>query len=267
MKTYLSVFRIRFIATLQYRFATLAGLVTQFVWGFMEILVYAAFYKVNAAAFPMEFSQIVSYIWMQQAFLPLFSLSFWDWEFSDAIESGSISYELVRPVDLYGRWFFQAAAKRLARVMLRCIPAFLVAFFLPEPYRMVLPPDFVQLLLFFMSVLLALCVVVAFSMLMYISVFYTLSSRGTKLVVGLIADFFAGMVILLPFFPEALQNVIRFLPFAAMQNMPLRIYSGNIAGMEAVIGITLQVLWIVILLMIGKFTIRRALSKVVVQGG
>jgi len=37
--------------------------------------------------------------------------------------------------------------------------------------------------------------------------------------------------------------------------------------MEAVIGITLQVLWIVILLMIGKFTIRRALSKVVVQGG
>ncbi|MDR2559396.1 MAG: ABC transporter permease, partial [Oscillospiraceae bacterium] len=71
MKTYLSLFRIRFINGLQYRAAALAGLSTQFAWGFMEILAFSAFFRANPAAFPMEFSHLVSYIWIQQAFLAL----------------------------------------------------------------------------------------------------------------------------------------------------------------------------------------------------
>lgn len=68
MKKYAAVFRIRFTNTLQYRAAAFAGMATQFAWGFMEILAFSAFYKADPAAFPMEFSQTVSYIWMQQAF-------------------------------------------------------------------------------------------------------------------------------------------------------------------------------------------------------
>ena len=75
MKKYLAIFRIRFINALQYRAAALAGMATQFAFGFMFILAFEAFYKVNPDAFPMEFSQTVSYIWIQQAFLALFFLT------------------------------------------------------------------------------------------------------------------------------------------------------------------------------------------------
>ena len=37
MKKYLSLLRMRFIAGLQYRAAALAGIATQFAWGFMLI--------------------------------------------------------------------------------------------------------------------------------------------------------------------------------------------------------------------------------------
>ena len=66
---YLSFFRLRFAMGLQYRTAALAGIVTQFVWGFMEIMIFKAFYRADAASFPMSFQATVSYIWLQQAFL------------------------------------------------------------------------------------------------------------------------------------------------------------------------------------------------------
>ena len=267
MKKYLAIFRVRFIHTLQYRAAALAGIATQFAWGFMEIFAFAAFYRAYPEAFPMEFSDTVSYVWMQQAFLALFMMWFWENDIAAAVAEGSIAYEMVRPVDLYSRWFCQAAANRLARALLRCAPILLVAFIVPEPYRMTLPPDAAQLLLFLLSAALALGVVVAFSMLMYISLFYTLSPMGVRIIVASVSDFLSGATIPLPFFPARVLAVVRLLPFAAMQNMPLRIYSGNIAGRDALNGLALQVFWLVALSLAGRYAMNRALKKVVVQGG
>ena len=97
---YGSIFRIRFVNGLQYRLAALAGLSTQFFWGFMEILLYRAFYKADPAAFPMEFSALVSYIWLQQAFLTLYQSWFFENEIFDAITGGNVAYELCRPMNL-----------------------------------------------------------------------------------------------------------------------------------------------------------------------
>ncbi len=267
MKAYLAVFRIRFAHSLQYRAAALAGVVTQFAWGFMELLAFSAFYRVSPAAFPMTFQQTVNYIWMQQAFLALFMTWFYEFEIFDAVTSGSVAYEMVRPLDLYGRWFSQSAGTRTAKCVLRCLPILLVACLIPGPLRMTPPPDAAQLLLFLLSAMLALCVVVAFSMLIYISVFFTLSPVGARVIAAVLADFLAGAVVPLPFFPAPLRAVAERLPFAAMQNMPLRIYSGNIAGTDALWGIALQAFWLAVLVILGRLWIRKALRKVVVQGG
>lgn len=267
MKAYKSLFRIRFSNALQYRAAALAGLTTQFAFGFMYILMFSAFYRTNPNAFPMEFSHLVSYVWVQQAFLALFMVWMWDSEVFEAIESGSIAYELVRPVDLYYRWFCQTCANRIARALLRCAPVLVVAFLLPEPFRMTLPPDITQFLVFILSMVLSLGVVAAFSMLIFTSAFYTISSVGTRFMLFIISDFLAGAIIPLPFFPETIRRVAELLPFAAMQNMPLRIYSGDIAGSDMYYGILLQVFWLAALFIIGRYAMNRVLKRVIVQGG
>ena len=48
-----------------------------------------------------------------------------------------------------------------------------------------------------------------------------------------------------------MRKIAELLPFAAMQNMPLRIYSGDIAGMDAVYGIGLQLFWVTVMIAIG----------------
>ena len=62
MKAYFSVFRMRLINGMQYRVAAVAGVATQFFWGFMFIMIYEAFYQGAVQTQPMELSQLVSYI-------------------------------------------------------------------------------------------------------------------------------------------------------------------------------------------------------------
>ena len=71
MKKYLSFFRMRLLAGLQYRTAALAGLSTQLVWGCMEILLYRAFWQESPERFPMGQEALSSYIWLQHVRLSM----------------------------------------------------------------------------------------------------------------------------------------------------------------------------------------------------
>ena len=265
-KKYLALFRVRFQNEMQYRVAALAGVCTQFVWGFMEILLFRAFYA-GGGEMPMTFSQLVTYEWLQQAFLALFMLWFWDKDIIEAITGGNIAYELARPMDLYNMWFTRVAAQRMARALLRCLPVLLVAFLLPEPYRMSLPVSFGAFLLFVVSTALGLCVVAALTMLVYALTFFTMSASGVRIFAASIAELLSGAVVPLPFFPKKWRLLAELSPFAAVQNLPLRLYSGNLAGDEALFYLGMQVFWLVALVLLGRILLRRMRRRLVVQGG
>lgn len=267
MKQYLSFFRIRFLAGLQYRAAAWAGIATQFAWGGMYILMYWAFYTNGENSFPMEFQELSSYIWLQQALLTMFMLWFYDNDIFDSITSGGISYELCRPCDLYNIWFVKNMAIRLSKVVLRCLPVLLATSFLPSPFGMGLPPSISAALLFPVALILGFLVLIAFSMLIYISAFYTLSPIGIRIVAASVTEFLAGALIPIPFFPQWLQNVMYTLPFASTQSTPLLIYTGYLSAAEAGKSILTQLIWLAVLLVLGRALMHRALKKVVVQGG
>ncbi len=267
MKKYLSFFRLRFAMGLQYRTAALAGIVTQFFWGFMEIMVFRAFYEAEPQSFPMEFEAMVSYIWMQQAFLAFFAVWMLNGEIFDAIMEGNIAYELCRPICIYNMWFSRDVANRMARAVLRCFPILLVAVFLPKPFRLLAPASVLHFVLFLITLLMGLLVTVAFCMLVYVLAFFTISPKGLCMLFTSITEFFAGAIIPLPFFPEKIQFVMELLPFASMQNVALRIYSGSMGNGEMVKAVLLQTFWLLVLIVGGKALCNVAERKVTVQGG
>ena len=267
MKQYLSFFRIRFLAGLQYRAAAWAGIATQYAWGGMTILMFRAFYQNGANGFPMEFQALSSYVWLQQAFLAMFMTWFYDLDIFASITSGGIAYELCRPCDLYTMWFVKNMAIRLSRVVLRCVPVLLVAAVLPAPYGVSLPADWSAALLFLLSLILGFLVLIAFSMLIYISAFYTLSPMGIRILASSVMEFFCGALVPIPFLPEWLQPVMNALPFASMQSTPFLIYTGYLHAAEAVERIGIQMLWLILLISVGRFLMVNAQNKVIVQGG
>ena len=267
MKKYLSFFRIRFSAGLQYRAAAWAGVATQFAWGGMSILMYWAFYQNNQNTFPMAFQELSSYLWLQQAFLAMFMTWFFDNEIFESITSGSICYELCRPCDVYSMWFVKNMAVRLSRVVLRCLPILVIAAFLPDPFGVRLPADPIAALLFPISMMVGFLVIVTFSMLVYISAFYTISPMGIRILTTSVLEFLCGALIPIPFFPDRLQPVLYALPFASMQSAPFLIYTGHFSRNESLKTILTQLAWFAILYIIGRIWMKHALKRIVVLGG
>lgn len=266
IRQYASLFRIRLVNGLQYRTVLFGDLFMRLCWALMEILAFTAVYRFSKSELPLTLPQTVAYIWLGQCLRPLFLVVFGDVEIYSAIRTGGIAYQLVRPIGLYGRWFFEAAAGRVASTLLSAAPVLLLAFFLPDPLRLVLPSPG-QFLLFLPSLTLAICVTCAVAMLLYVSLFFIISERGLRIIVTAVTTFLAGDTIPLPFFPEALQRIVRLLPFSAMQNVPLQIYSGSLSGVQALEAMALQVFWVTALTVLGQLSMRRALRHVVAMGG
>lgn len=267
MKKYLSFFRLRFSMGLQYRIAALAGISTQFAWGFMEIFAFKAFYETSPESFPMTFAATASYIWLQQAFLALFAAWAFESEIFENIINGNIAYELCRPINIYNMWFSRSVANRLSKAVLRCFPILIVAAFLPKPYGISAPASLLHFVLFLVALILGVSVVVAFCMLIYALTFFTISPDGLRILFVSTVEFFTGAIIPLPFFPEKLQAILELLPFASMQNVALRIYSASMSVPEMTKALFLQIFWLIVLIIGGKKLCRIAETRVTVQGG
>lgn len=267
MKKYLSFFRLRFVMGLQYRTAALAGVITQFVWGFMEIMIFHALYQTDAASFPMSLSATASYIWLQQAFFAFFTAWIMENDIFDSIVNGNIAYELCRPISIYNMWFARSIATRLARAVLRCFPILIVTVFIPSPYGIDTPASPMHFFLFLVTLFLGLAVTVAFCMFLYVLAFFTISPQGLRIMFISCVEFFAGGVIPLPFFPDKIRAVMELLPFASMQNVALRIYSASMSNTEIKRAILLQIFWLATIIITGKLLCRFAEKRIIVQGG
>ncbi|MCL2833821.1 MAG: ABC transporter permease, partial [Treponema sp.] len=71
----------------------------------------------------------------------------------------------------------------------------------------------------------------------------------------------------IPFMPPVLQTITAILPFRYTADFPFRVYSGNIAGNEALLGLAISAAWLLALILFGIWGFRASLKRLVLQGG
>lgn len=267
MKSYLSYFKLKFKTGLQYKAAAIAGMSTQFFFGIIYVSVYIAFYNSDSSNLPMPLNELVSFLWLNQCFFALIFMWYKDKDILNLIKKGNIAYELCRPQDLYFMWYFKILGERLSSVVLRFLPVMIIALLLPHPYNLDLTISFPRLLIFLISLLLSSLLVVAIILLFHIICLYTLDEKGVVNMFMVVTDILSGLVLPIPFFPKFLQKICNILPFRYVSDFPFRLYVGNISLNEGINGIIIQIIWIIILFIIGKTLMNNALKKTVVQGG
>ena len=271
LRGYVALGSARLRAMLQYRAVALAALATQVFWGLLRLMILDGFY--GSAPHASDFSSLhyVSYIWLGQALFGLFPLSV-DPLASERIRSGTVAYELLRPLDLYANWTISAIGWRIGRTVFRAAPLVLFAVFLlplfgrPE-WALGPPADMAAAIGFAAGVLLAVLTSAAITMLGQAIMLWTLSSAGWNALVPGIAWVCSGMVVPLPYLPEWAQVVLELLPFAGLIDTPFRIYSGHLAGAAAAQALAVQSAWVLVLVAGGHRLLARGLRKVVIQGG
>ncbi|MBI2501885.1 MAG: ABC-2 family transporter protein [Candidatus Latescibacteria bacterium] len=263
MRSYLAVFSARLRMLLQYRAAAFAGLATQLFWGLIRVMIFEAFYRTTTSPQPMNYAQVVDYVWLGQALLAL--LPIWmDTEVRAMMRNGTVVYELVRPLDLYNFWYARALASRLAPTLLRALPlgGLALLFFGLAP-----PVSPAAGLAWLLTVLGALLLGGAISTLLNISLMWTIAGEGIFQIVAACVVLLSGMIVPLPFFPDWMQVALKSLPFAGLVDLPFRLYTGHIPAAEAPAIFAGQLAWTAALVGLGRLVLRRGIRRLVVQGG
>lgn len=256
---------------LQYRAAAVAGFVTQLFWGFIKVMVFVAFYAAVTEPQPLDFSQVLVYIWLGQGLLALLPWNV-DREIAAQIRTGNVAYELLRPLDLYAFWFLRTLAFRAVPTLLRVVPMLIfTAYALPllgmGEWALPPPADWVSGVLFGMAVVGALALSTAITMVMHISLMWTISGEGINRMMPGIVPLLAGLVVPLPLFPDWLQPLLYWQPFRGVADVPFRIYSGHIGISDALPELAVQWLWFGLIVVFGFWLLDRASKRLVVQGG
>ena len=267
MKQYLSFFKLKFAVGLQYKAAALAGISTQIFFGLVYIMVYIAFYRSGTTDTGISLKELISYMWLNQAFLALISIWHRDEEIMSMIRKGDVAYELCRPQNLYIMWFARILASKLSAVLLRSGPLIIIAFLLPSPYNLSMPHSILSFIIFVITLVFASFLVTALSTMVYILSFYTIDNQGVRGIYCSIAEILSGQVIPLPLFPNILKVIASVLPFAFISDFSFRINSGNIIGKELYQGLILEIFWVIIIILIGLLATKGILKRVSVQGG
>ena len=268
---YISIISARYRTLLQYRAAAIAGFVTQLFWGCINIMVMMAFFTLSSEEQPISLAQVVSYIWLGQALLGMLPWNV-DKEIEAMILNGDVSYELVRPLDLYNFWFCRTIALRTASTTLRSIPMLIFAMLvLPlaglDNWALDLPASMTSFLVFTISLFFALMLAVSFTMIMHVVLVYTLSGEGINRILPSFTIILSGNIIPLPLFPDWLQPFLNLQPFRGLVDVPFRIYTGNIEALSAGPDILHQIVWTVAFILIGRFMLMRSMGRMVIQGG
>lgn len=263
MKAYLSVFRLRRRLETQYRGAVLGGVICQMFFGIILIAVYRALYAGKPQDYP--FTQIASYVWLQQAFFRMLLAS--DPDLLDKIRTGGIAYDLCRPLSLYGFYYVRILAQKMMGSLLRAVPMLVFALLLPEGWGLSAPASAAGFCWALAGLLLGLLCVSAMDNITMGFTMRTLDSRGMQGFLNLLMMILAGNILPLTLFPDSWQKVITLLPYAQMLDAPIRLYNGQTAPADAPRILLIQTIWILILTGAGMFFWHRNQKRIVIQGG
>ena len=207
----------------------------------------------------------ITYVWLQQMFFRMMFST--DGELSNLIMSGGIAYMLVRPVDQHRFWVCRDVGGRFVGAVMRLVPMVAIQFVLPRELRMSLPDGWLSMLQFITSLLIGcVCLCELMSIIDAVTM-KTLDKRGISAILSLTMMTFSGNVIPLTLFPDGLQTLIRYQPFAQALDAPIRMYQSCASLPEWALIVAVQVGWIFILRAVGRAMWQKQLDNMIVQGG
>jgi ABC-2 type transport system permease protein len=263
MRLYYEIALRAFRRATTYRGAYVAGTLTNAFFGALRSFMYIGLYGAGGVVAGFSLSDAISYTWVTQALISVGAGWITSRDLMISIRTGDVVTDLSRPWNFYGYWLSQSLGERGFNLLLRGSLTYLIGV-LAFGARI---PAAAELLSFAAAIGLALLLSFAFSFIVNMSAFWLLENSGITMMANVMLSFFSGFLVPIAFFPPALAAVARALPFQAITGLPAQIFLGQIAGMDLLPVLLLQLAWLAVLVALGLLILRFAVRKVVIQGG
>jgi ABC-2 type transport system permease protein len=243
-----------------YRVATLGSIlencVVSMLWGYVLLAVVRTTGTVHGLA-PKE---ALTFAFVSGSI----EASFWvtaPTEIDERIKTGDVVTDIQRPLDFQLYWLSHEAGRVVLMYLTRGIAQLAFGALV---LHVLLPHDPGALALFVVTLTLGFVISFAWRFIVGLTGFWLLDTRGAVSLSGAIVTFSSGALLPLALLPSSVGRGLRWLPFAGIVQTPFDAFTGN---RSVVGGIALQVVWAIVLLLVGRLMYRRALRRVVVQGG
>ncbi|MGH8876719.1 MAG: ABC transporter permease [Stackebrandtia sp.] len=265
MRMTLALARAGFRRYATYRQATAASAITNTVFGFLRVYVlFAVAAGAGGVAAGYNREQLSTYAWVTQGLLGVVAL--WGWnELADKVRTGEVVGDLLRPVNPIWTYFATDLGRAAFAACTRLVvPVTVGAVFFPFywPQRLVGYP------LFLISMALAVGVCFALRYLVNLSSFWLLDNRGVTSAWMLVSGLASGLYFPMSFLPGGLAFVMQYLtPFPSIMQFPADVLVEKGGPSGQLTRLAVQALWAVVCFTLVVAVQRRAVRKLVVQGG
>lgn len=264
MRLYWEVARTTARRMTTYRTATLAGIFTNTVFAFLMAYVMLAVFREEPVIGGFDAVDAITFTFVAQGLFSMTMGNFGQLELAERIRTGDVAVDLSRPYDFQGWWTAVGYGRASFLVWARGIPPIVIG---AVTLGIRLPATATNWAAFGVAVVLSAGVAICWGFLLQLTAFWILDVRGPNQIGWMLAQLLSGAYLPVVLFPDGAEAVIRALPFVAMIQLPIELFLGKHEGVGLVWVLANQALWLGALLLAGRLVLRRAVRKVVVQGG
>lgn len=181
----------------------------------------------------------------------------------ERVRKGTIVNELKRPLSLISHVYFHELGWVVFNTIAKAVPiAILGVIFLD-----ITLPGFWNSIYFILSTFLAFNLVFLLAYANAMLIFWTKVGWSLRMTRNTVQSLFSGVLFPLYLLPAGLADVFNLLPFRAMADAPIQIFTENVTGAGVIQVFGLQLFWIAFMFIIAHLMWRKAKKKLTVQGG
>ncbi len=183
---------------------------------------------------------------------------------SSQVRIGALDTDLIKPIDFHVHMLARNSGETLSRLITSTIPCLIIGFIF---FNFQLPGDFIQGSAFILSIVLGYAIQFSLNFIIGILAVISIDIKNISWAYISLISFFSGDFIPLWLFPAGLRNIAEILPFKGIFYIPISIYIGNFSGTGIVSAVLFQIIWVLILAVLGRLFWSFAYSRIKIQGG
>ena len=263
MRLFWEIARRSFHRHLTYRTAIIAGLLTNFFFGWLRVSVLLALYDGRSIVEGITVTGLYTYVALTQAIISY--IAFFGWaDLMNSVYTGKISSDLLKPMHYFRFWLAKDAGRALVALLLRGV---LIMLIFSTVFPILVPKSLEQWMALITAVFLSWLVSFSFRFLLNLTAFWTPNARGITRFGYAISWFLSGFLMPLRLFPEWVQTVANWTPFPHMLNTVVEVYLGIIEGEALWQALFMQIVWVVVLFIVAQLVFQKGVRRLVILGG
>jgi ABC-type uncharacterized transport system, permease component len=255
--------KIQMLLSLSYKFEFFTNLLTRFILLFVTAFFWKAAYSNLGTVGDISQNQMLTYSVISLIMSSIFSVRVEN-TIHSRVRMGNVAVDFIKPVNIFLMYLTEDIGHMVNSLLQTALPILICSsLFIIVP----LPASFAHFLLFLVSAALSYAILWLISAIFGLFYFWFIEMGPVGEIKNYLVQILSGVFIPIWFFPQVIQDILKFLPFIYIYQHPIGIYIGRTPFPEALMGLVVQLVWIALFTMLFKLLQKRVMGNILVQGG